>query len=262
MKLFSFRNIRILILLAILSVAAIHTKQQYMYSTSWLNPLEVVIFPINADGSTQTATYIANLSSKAFSAIDQFTAKEAKKYGLYQNNPTKTILGPTINDMPPAPPAKNAFFLKVAMWSIKMRYWAWKNTPDGPSSHNRINMFVLYHDINNSQPLQRSLGMDKGLLGIVHAFASKQQDKQNNIVIAHELLHTVGATDKYDSVGNPVFPDGYAQPERNPLFPQYRAEIMAGRISQSRTSSTMALSLDSCVIGARTAREISWPDAQ
>lgn len=262
MKLFSFRNARILILLTILAFAAIYTKQQQMYSTSWLRPLEVVIFPINADDSEQTAAYIANLSDTDFAAIDSFTAREAKKYNLYLDQPTKTRLGPVIDNLPPDPPPGNAFILKIALWSLKMRYWAWKNTPDDPTNHNQIMMFVLYHDATDDQPLQNSLGMDKGLLGVVHAFASKLQDKQNNIVIAHELLHTVGATDKYDSVGNPVFPDGYAQPDRNPLFPQYRAEIMAGRISLSRTSSEMALSLDSCVIGTKTAREISWLEMQ
>jgi hypothetical protein len=260
MKLFSFRNIRILVLLVILAIVAIYTKQQRLYSTSWLEPLEVVIFPINANGSKKTASYIANLGDSSFAAIDRFTAKEAKRHQLYQSTPTITRLGPTLTKIPPAPPEKNAFFLKIALWSMRLRYWAWQNTPDEYSNDNRVRIFVLYHGMSNNKPLQHSLGLQKGLLGIVHAYASKQQDKQNNIVIAHELMHTVGATDKYDAKGNPIFPDGYAQPERSPLFPQYRAEIMAGRIPASRTDSTMALSLDSCTIGTKTASEISWLD--
>jgi len=35
-------------------------------------------------------------------------------------------------------------------------------------------------------------------------------------VIAHELLYTLNATDKYDlNTGLPIFPNGYAEPERN-----------------------------------------------
>lgn len=260
MKLFSFKNIRILLLLAILAFVAVYTKQQRLYSTSWLEPLEVIVFPINADGSEVTARYIANLSDESFASIDRFTAREAKKHDLYQEQPTQTRLGPAVANVPPAPPPKDAFFLKIAIWSLKLRYWAWQNTPDECSDDNRVRIFVLYHGMSNNKPLQHSLGLQKGLLGIVHAYASTSQNKQNSVVIAHELLHTVGASDKYATDGNPLFPDGYAQPERSPLFPQYRAEIMAGRIPKSQTGSNMALSLDSCMIGTKTAREISWLD--
>lgn len=260
MKLFSFKNIRILALLAILAIAAIYTKQQRLYSTSWLQPLQVVIFPINGDNSERTARYIANLADNSFADIDRFTAREAKRYNLYQTTPTITRLGPTLSEMPPAPPGKDAFFLRIALWSMQLRYWAWRNTPAEYSDNNRVRVFVLYHGVGNNKPLQHSLGLQKGLLGIVHAYASEQQDKQNNIVIAHELMHTVGATDKYAADGSPVFPDGYAQPERTPPLPQYQAEIMAGRIPTSDTDYAMALSLDSCVIGTKTASEISWLD--
>lgn len=260
MKLLSFRNIRILLLLGLLAFAAIYTKQQRLYSTSWLEPLQVIIFPINGDGSEKTAAYIANLSDSTFARIDRFTAREAQRHGLYQEHPTDTRLGPALSKTPPPPPAKNAFFLKIALWSLKLRYWAWRNTPDRESNGNRVRIFVLYHSMDDNKPLQHSLGLQKGLMGIVHGYASDRQDKQNNLVIAHELLHTVGASDKYDTQGNPVFPDGYAQPERRPLYPQYRAEIMAGRIPNSSTDSKMAASLDRCMIGTKTAKEISWLD--
>jgi len=248
--------------LVLLASVAIYTKQQRIYSTSWLEPLEVVILPINADNSEQAANYIADLSDQSFTDIDRFTAREAKKHDLYQEQPTQTRLGPTVYNLPPAPPPKDVSRLKIALWSLKLRYWVWQNTPDGYSSDNMVKIFIQYHGPNSNKNMLHSLGLEKGLLGIVNAFASKEQDQQNNIVIAHELLHTVGATDKYDDSGNPVFPDGYAQPERKPLLPQYRAEIMAGRIPQSHSSAKMALSLDSCVIGTKTAREISWMDAQ
>lgn len=249
-------------MLVLLASVAIYTKQQRIYSTSWLEPLEVVILPINADNSEQAANYIADLSDQSFADIDRFTAREAKKHDLYQEQPTQTRLGPTVYNLPPAPPPKDVSRLKIALWSLKLRYWVWQNTPDGYSSDNMVKIFIQYHGPNSNKNMLHSLGLEKGLLGIVNAFASKEQDQQNNIVIAHELLHTVGATDKYDDSGNPVFPDGYAQPERKPLLPQYRAEIMAGRIPQSHSSAKMALSLDSCVIGTKTAREISWMDAQ
>jgi hypothetical protein len=262
MKLFSFKNIRILLLLTLLAFVAIYSKQQRIYSTSWLEPLEVVIFPINADDSSDTANYIAGLSDGSFADIDRFTAREAKRYSLYQDRPTITTLGPTVDNLPPAAPPHNASVLKTALWSLKFRYWAWKNTPSSYSGDNMVRIFVMYHSPNGGKKSLDSLGLKKGLVGLVNAFASTNQSKQNNIVITHELLHTVGATDKYDTSGNPIFPHGYAQPERKPLLPQFRAEIMAGRIAKSESSSEMATSLDSCVIGTKTAGEISWLDMQ
>jgi hypothetical protein len=103
------------------------------------------------------------------------------------------------------------------------------------------------------------LGLQKGLIGVVNAFASDAQAAQNDVVIAHELLHTLGATDKYDLQTNqPFFPDGYAEPERQPLLPQLYAEIMAGRVPVTRTDAEMPGSLEEALIGGKTAREINW----
>jgi hypothetical protein len=78
-------------------------------------------------------------------------------------------------------------------------------------------------------------------------------------VIAHELLHTLGATDKYDLRTNqPTQPDGYAEPDLQPLYPQSFGELMGGRIPVSSTESTMPESLQQVIVGAKTAGEIGW----
>ncbi len=258
MKLFSFRNLRILLLLILLATVAIYTKGQRLGSTAWLDPLPVAIFPINGDGDQKTAGYIAGLRDADFAPIDKFTAKQGEKYGLITPHPTRTRLGPEVSVHPPAPPPAGSNVLSTMLWSLKLRYWAWRNTPDDESNKNRVRIFVLYHQGDDGRALDHSLGMQKGLLGVVHAFAEPKQNAQNNLVIAHELLHTVGALDKYDAGGQPVYPRGYAHPDRKPLYPQHRAEIMAGRVPLSPTQSKMAYSLRSTVVGKETAREIAW----
>jgi hypothetical protein len=95
------------------------------------------------------------------------------------------------------------------------------------------------------------------MIGVVHAFASRSQAAQNNVVIAHELLHTLGATDKYDPASNlPLHPEGYAEPDRRPLLPQTLAEIMAGRTPLSASEALMPDSVFDTVIGPATANEI------
>jgi hypothetical protein len=79
------------------------------------------------------------------------------------------------------------------------------------------------------------------------------------VVIAHELLHTVGATDKYDPAANESSPpEGYAEPDKIPFFPQTFVGLMAGRIPLSAAQSDMPSGLNKVLIGTKTAREINW----
>ncbi len=258
MKLFSFRNFRVLILLAVLATVAIYTKSQRLATMSWLEPLDLVIFPLNGDGTQKTAQYIQRLNLKQFSVIDNFTFKQSKRYEVLEEHPTVTRLGSVIDQLPPEPPARGASQLSMMWWSLKLRLWAWQNTPDGVTGKNSVRMFVLYHQPTAGQALTHSLGLQQGLMGVVNAFAVTDQDSQNSIVITHELLHTVGALDKYDEQGLPRFPEGYAAPNQSPRHPQSRCEIMAGRIAISTKKSEMATSLRSCVVGEVTAKEIGW----
>jgi hypothetical protein len=99
------------------------------------------------------------------------------------------------------------------------------------------------------------------MVGVVNGFAGRRYRGTNNVIIAHEFLHTLGATDKYSPVdGQPVGPDGLAEPDRNPLYPQRYAEIMGGRIALAEDDSTIPKSLKHAVIGPLTAREINLTD--
>jgi hypothetical protein len=73
------------------------------------------------------------------------------------------------------------------------------------------------------------------------------------------LLHTLGATDKYDRGSlQPLAPDGLGDPEQQPRYPQDFAEIMAGRIALSPTRAEIPEDLDRVTVGTATAREIGW----
>ena len=103
------------------------------------------------------------------------------------------------------------------------------------------------------------MGIKKGLICIVNAYASWKMREKDNVIIAHELLHTVGATDKYNpSTGFPIFPEGFAEPDKEPLFPQEFAEIMGSRIQISDDSLEMPESLNQTLVGPVTAHEIKW----
>jgi hypothetical protein len=146
--------------------------------------------------------------------------------------------------------------LKTIFWSLKLRWWVYQQSGQLLPQLGTVKLFVLYHAPEDGVALEHSLGLQKGLIGVVHAFADPRQAEQNNIVIAHEMLHTLGATDKYDAEGKPMYPQGYAEPELPQRMPRQQAEIMAGRLLNAAGRAVMPPSLDQCVIGAMTALEI------
>ena len=95
------------------------------------------------------------------------------------------------------------------------------------------------------------------MVGIVNAFASRRHRGANKVIISHEFLHTLGASDKYSpGTGHPIGPDGLAEPDRQPLYPQRYAEIMGGRIALAADDAIIPKSLRYTVIGPQTASEI------
>ena len=251
-----WRRLRIAVLLLILAFVALNTYFDRVYSTDWDSPLRVAVFPINADGSAVSERYVRQLSSDSFADIETFFEQEAQEYGLQMERPIRLTLAPPLTQSPPAL-APDANMLSAAGWSLRMRFWAWRIDAPGPAPD--IKLFVLYHDPAITPAVPHSLGVQKGLFGVVHVFADASMQGSNHAVMAHELLHTLGATDKYDLRTNqPTQPDGYAEPNREPLYPQSFAELMGGRIPESSTESMTPESLQQVIIGAKTASEIGW----
>lgn len=252
-------KIRIGALLAFLLISLLYSAYQLTYSRNWGVPLDVVIYPIAADDTPSVQRYIHSLDKRDFSSIDGWMSQQARAHGLPNPQPVTTRLGQQIMTLPPTFPDEPEAW-SVLLWGLRMRWWSAIYTPDDPGlSWRSVKIYVVYHSGKLDKTLPHSLGLQKGLIGLVHAFATTTQSAQNNVVIAHELLHTVGATDKYDEYGSPQFPEGYANPNRLPLHPQRAAEIMAGRIPVSHYDSIMAHSLRSSTIGPTTAKEINWP---
>ncbi len=254
-----FRKLRISALLLILFVVATQTWLTHLRTTDWNESLWIVVYPINGDGSQSADNYIASLSNDTYTPVSGFLSREAKRYQLGISQPVTVKLGPKVQSLPPAPPERGNT-LAIMWWSLQLRFWAWKHDDfDGPTPDAR--MFVLYHDPKRDTPLQHSLGLKKGLIGVVNAYASRKLSGRNNLVISHEFLHTVGATDKYDlATSLPQFPDGFAEPDKQPRYPQKLAEIMGGRIPVSESRAIMPSSTRPLRIGKLTAREINWID--
>lgn len=253
-----WKLVRIAVLLLVLAGVGAATWLDRVSSTSWDKTLWVGIFPLNGDGSDVAARYIDDLTAEDFASIESFFSQQAARYGVKIDRPVRVDLYPSPRELPPVlAPGSNR--LQVMWWSLKTRLYARRmaDVPGRPRSHIRV--FVLYHDPKLNESVPHSLGMQKGLIGVVHAFAARNMNGSNSIVIAHETMHTVGATDKYDlGTGAPVYPGGYAEPESSPRFPQRYAEIMAGQRALSDHEQEMPETLREVIVGTQTAREIGW----
>ena len=252
-----FKALRIFILLFILTAVAMAAWRAKIGAVSWKYTLVVNVYPINGDGSAAADAYVRGLTVDEFSQIEGFMQEEARRFGLAAKASIQMRLHPMIAALPPAPP-QNGTALEVMLWSLQLRWWSYQNAEaKGPGP--QVKLFVLYFDPAKKPLLAHSTALQKGLIGRINVFASHEMSKQNNVIIAHEFLHTLGASDKYDLANNqPIFPNGYAEPDRAPALPQQLAEVMGGRVPLTPTEARIPLGLDEVVIGKATALEINW----
>jgi hypothetical protein len=256
-----FKRIRIAVLLCILVFVAAGQYLSEGRSKSWAEPLWVAIYLIDGGSSDATAAYIDALRPDDFSDVERFFASQARDYGVSVDFPFRVRLGGKLDDpLPPIP--EHAGLVATVIWSLRMRWFVTRLhlASDAPAPD--ITFFAIYHDGESGTTLDRSTALHKGMIAVANLFADGSARGSNQMVVAHEILHTLGATDKYDPATTlPVYPEGFADPGRIPLYPQSRAELMAGRTPLSHDKAVVPRSLAHVVIGTATAYEIGWIDA-
>lgn len=253
-----FKAIRVGALLLILVIVAGNHWLGKARLAEWDGPIWITVYPLPADNRPETLRYIRTLQSETFEDISVFFSREARRYGLELPKAAHFQLAPVPTSLPPALP-DDGNRLGIALWSLKMRWWAWRQQRADGLPEPDIQVFMLYRSAQGNPQLDRSIGMQKGRYTVVNAFASPGKAARNNFVLAHELLHVLGATDKYQpGTGQPLAPDGLANPKASPLYPQSHAEIMGGAIAVSPSEARMPTSLGRSVVGGKTATEIGW----
>jgi hypothetical protein len=253
-----WKVVRVALLLIVLAYLASSTWFEQSRAHDWRMPQDIAIVPVVGDDSAVTRDYVALLEAREFADIEAFTAEQAASYGLGVQRPVRVHLYAPINSLPPTPPSPGRP-LAAVWWSLRLRYYAARLGETPPGAATAVRMFVVYHDPAYAPQLPHSAGLAKGLIGVAHVFASTHMSGSNNVVIAHEYLHTLGATDKYDPATDaPLYPAGFAEPAQDPRYPQRFAELMAGRRPLTPTTQEMPESLSQCVIGEATAAEIRW----
>ena len=124
-----------------------------------------------------------------------------------------------------------------------------------------VTLFVYFYDDYDQSRREifqnyDSVATRRSRMGIVFAPMNDNFLGNTCAVVAHELLHPLGASDKYDGVS--VYPEGYADPEQSPRYPQEHAEIMALGIPVGPGSDEPVRDLQECIVGDVTAKEMNW----
>ena len=224
---------------------------------SWKDNFYVAVYPINADASSEVGAYIKTLTRADFEPMAEYFAEEGTRYNLGMRRPVEVQLGDAVTEIPPAPP-QDASVLSTIIWSLKFRLFAFNNSPKVNVKPD-IKLYLLYHNPATSPTLSHSTAIAQGRIGRVNLFGDVAYNKQNLVITAHELLHTLTASDKYDLSNTlPIYPEGYAEPDKQPRYPQDFAELMGGRVSISDNKADIPKSLAQTLIGEKTAREIGW----
>ncbi|MFT4629869.1 MAG: hypothetical protein ACI9WC_003479 [Arenicella sp.] len=253
-----FKFVRITILSLILASVASTVLLQRNVSSGWIGTLDLRIIPIVADDSPTTLSYVENLEQADFDNIERYLIRQAARYKTDLSHGLNIRLSKPIYNVPPVTPRPDSSSLEIGLWSLSLRWWAWRNQPS--DYHNsQIRLYVLYQDTDGGVSLAHSIGLRNALIGLIYARVNDSNKEFDNVVITHELLHIFGAVDKYDLFnGKPAYPDGYAQPNLMPVHPQNRAEIMGRSIPISENRHEVAPRLKRTMIGPQTAKEIAW----
>jgi hypothetical protein len=251
-------SLRLAILLAILLFVALGAWLDRSRSRDWDSTLRVTVYPVAFDNGHAVSGYVAALTDESFDSVERFMRDEGQRHSLGLAEPLRIRVSHAARELPPAAPSE-PHMLSVAWWSLRLRYWAWRVQARDPLPPPDVQVFALFHRPQEHTALPDSLGLSKGLVAVAHLFGDATAAGSNEVVLVHELLHTLGATDKYaPSSGQPLAGDGLGEPDRVPLYPQQFAEVMGGRIALSPATSEIPASLDDVLIGDLTAREIGW----
>lgn len=194
-----------------------------------------------------------------FGTMEDFIKKEYKRYtGKSMDFLDLSFIGPIVADSPPP--------LKMEFWNRNNIMEHFKKLTGEEKiklkDHN-VKIFVYFYKKNPEDPPKYPI-IYKGPLEertqIVFLPMIKEEINSSIILLTSRILAAFGATEKLDRNLNPQFPDGLAEPTRQPVYPQRYAEIMARYIPESADGVRLAASLSDNRIGPKTAYEIGWID--
>ncbi len=258
----TFFYVRVSILLVVLVGVLLYAFRDVTgrrQRTSWDRTLDVAIILVEQRPVSRSAT--EGVSARA-SALAEVLEAEMRRYRREGAPPFRfRVFGPVTETEPP-PSAGEPGLVS----DTKYAYASWRYTSriddhagvDKKHFDSRIYL-VVTPPASETRKLVEGASEENGRVGIVAVELDDTMVDLALAVAAHELFHTLGATDKYDlTTGRPSVPDGLAEPDRQPRYPQTFVELMARHRPVDEVQSKPPKTLTELRVGSLTAREIGW----
>lgn len=257
------RRARVAVLMLALSAASLWaswTSARRDLRTAWKRPLDIAVVLL-PQGDIPDADL--DLLRSGIPRLERLLATEFARY-----RPERTLVPVVftvsephrVERAPPvAPDGGGAWERARHAWELR-RYFAPIHEALGleTSRFDARIYLVLREPRGERMRFVEGIGAKNGDVAIVRSDLERESLDLTLLALGHELLHFLGATDKYDPDGRAVAPRGLAEPDRKPLYPQQYAEIMVGEIPLSPRSGRVPDTLSQVRIGPVTAAEIGW----
>jgi hypothetical protein len=253
--------LRLVVLVSLLGITvlwAVSDMHSRRARTEWEHPIEVAVALVELG---RVDTRAVEALRARFPALEARLASEYHRYDGRLAVPVHfTVFGPVAVDRAP-PPDPEASISSLARHAYDQ--WRWTHAVDSgsnlPARRFDSRIYVLLRAPRDAHRdwVEGSSELG-GRVGVARIDLDTTVIDLALFVVSHELLHTLGASDKYDATGCALIPDGLVEPRRTPLYPQRYAEVMTRNLVLGPGVERPPDSLSELGVGVGTAAEIGW----
>ena len=228
--------------------------------TTWKRPINIA-YVVVCEAPVEPGSLKA--LEERVPALEQRLDDEMKRYKPDGPSPPfrVTVLGPVVGAEPPPQPPPEGGIVANTLYQFHLNRWTAKVDAIGNlDTHffdSRIYLFARPPESAQRKEIEGSSELG-GTVGVVRVELDASMADFTLFVASHEMFHTLGATDKYAPDGSILVPDGLAEPDLQPIYPQRYAELMARHRPISAIVNRPPVNLDQLAVGAKTAEEIGW----
>jgi hypothetical protein len=257
----AFFRVRVSILLTILAgvliwaACDIHRRHA---RTQWVDTLDVALVLVRKDNLDAGAV---ELLQRRTAALEEHLAAEFHRRNPDAPKPFHFVVPDPVDlrVLPPKQPSEG--WLDLARYNFDLwRFARGVNRAAGVEAgrFDATIYIVARAPKGGADASVEGASQEGGTVGVVEVELDRTMADFALFVTTHELLHLLGARDKYDTEGRSLVPEGLAEPELRPLYPQRHAEVMSRNVALSPTEERPPASLSDLMVGPATAREIGW----
>jgi hypothetical protein len=250
--------VRVAVLLAVLAIVLLYAARDVLSRrerNAWRRTLDVAFVLVTQPGVSEDAVgelrrRVPDLAARLTSELARYRPSAPRPFEF-------TTYGPTPLETALPEPVDGVVGAVRYAWALH-RFTSDVDGRAGVPSRDFDARLYLVLRPPTDQALVEGMSEEGGRVGIARAELDAESVDISLFVAAHELFHTLGASDHYGPDGRALVPDGLAEPDRAPPYPQTFAEIMARNRPLSPTDEARPESLAELAVGPSTAREIGW----